>query len=68
MDRLLKRYLASNGAGRVDASRCLPGRHACGHDGQADAYLYHISTGATAETGRSAQGDSGRMNFNRNTP
>ena len=48
--------------------RGLPRRHACGYDGQAASRLDHIPTGATAATERSIQGDSGGLNFNRNTP
>ena len=47
------------GAGRADAGRGLPRRHACGYDGQAASRLDHIPTGATAATERSIQGDSG---------
>jgi len=39
---------AAHGAGRADAGRGLPGRDACGNDGQAAARLAHIPTGAAA--------------------
>ena len=57
----------AHGAGRADAGRGLPGRDACGYDGQAAPRLAHIPTGAAAAR-RSIQGDSGGLNFNRNTP
>ena len=59
---------ASLGARRADSGRGLPGRPACGYDGQAATRLAHRSTGATAATGRSIQGDSGGLRNNRNTP
>ena len=43
------------------------GEDACGYDGQAAPRLAHIPTGAAAAR-RSIQGDSGGLNFNRNTP
>ena len=68
VDRLLQHREASLGAGRADPGRGLPEQPACGYDGQAASRLDHIPTGATAATGRSIQGDSGGLNFNRNTP
>ena len=68
VDRLLQHRETARGARRADAGRGIPGRDACGHDGQAASRLAHIPTGATAATGRSMQGDSGGLNFNRNTP
>ena len=59
VDRLLQHPEASLGARRPDAGRGLPGRHACGYDGQAASRLDHIPTGATAAAGREIQGDSG---------
>ena len=67
-DGLLQHREASLGAGRADAGRGLPGRHACGYDGQAASRLAHIPTGATAAAGRKIQEDSGGLNFNRDTP
>ena len=53
VDRLLQHHQAALGAGRADAGRGLPRRHACGYDGQAASRLDHIPTGATAATERS---------------
>ncbi len=68
LGRLLQRRETARGAGWANPGQGIPGRPACGYDGQAAARLAHIPTGATAATGRSTQGDSGGLNFNRNTP
>ena len=68
VDRLLQHRETALGAGRADAGRGLPGRGACGYDGQAASRLAHISTGAAAATGRWIQGNTSGLNFNRNTP
>ena len=56
------------GPRRKNPGRGLPRRPACGYDGQAAARLAHLHTGAATATGRSIQGDSGKMSGNRNTP
>ncbi len=48
VDRLLQHRETALGTRRADAGRGLPGRHACGYDGQAASRLDHIPTGATA--------------------
>ena len=59
---------ASLVAGRAYVHRGLSKRNASGYDGQTGTRLAHLSTGATATTERSIQGDTGDLNFNRNTP
>ena len=69
LDRLLQHptrpHSALGGQTPAEAYRDGP---ACGYDGQAATRLAHRSTGATAATGRSIQGDSGGLRNNRNTP
>ena len=54
--------------GGKNPGRGLPRRPACGYDGQAATRLARLPTGAATATGRSIQGDSGKMSGNRNTP
>ena len=68
VDRLLQRRTATLGPRRKNPGRGLPRRPACGYDGQAATRLAHLPTGAATATGRSIQGDSGKMSGNRNTP
>ena len=42
---------ATRGAGRAHSGRGLPGRDACGYDGQAAPRLAHIPLGAAAARG-----------------
>ena len=68
VDRLLQRRTATLGPRRKNPGRGLPRRPACGYDGQAATRLARLPTGAATATGRSIQGDSGKMSGNRNTP
>ncbi len=61
VDRLLQHRKATLGARWENPGRGLPRRPACGYDGQAATRLAHIPTGAATATGRSIQGDFGRV-------